>query len=203
MQESIRSWARSANPVETLRQGPADSWRTHWDALAELGVFMVAQSEEVGGADGEVVDLAAMLEATAGALASGPVLSTALAALVVGRSGEPAAKQWGPELAEGALPVGVALGGNVTATVEADGSLVLGGAAGYALGAAPDLGVLLSATRGDDVVWCLVEAGAAGLTVDAAQNVDVTVPLATVTCDAVRVSGDRVLTDVPAGRVSE
>ncbi|CRK50262.1 Acyl-CoA dehydrogenase [Rhodococcus sp. RD6.2] len=203
VQESIRSWARSANPVETLRQGPADSWRTHWDALAELGVFMVAQSEEVGGADGEVVDLAAMLEATAGALASGPVLSTALASLVVGRSGEPAAKQWGPELAEGALPVGVALGGNVTATVEADGSLVLGGAAGYALGAAPDLGVLLSATRGDDVVWCLVEAGAAGLTVDAAQNVDVTVPLATVTCDGVRVSGDRVLTDVPAGRVRD
>ncbi|MFD1815744.1 acyl-CoA dehydrogenase [Rhodococcus gannanensis] len=203
VQESIRSWARAASPVETLRADENNAWRTHWGALAELGVFMVAQSEEVGGADGEVVDLAAMLEATAAALVPGPVLSTALAALVVGRSGEPAAKQWGPELAEGTLPVGVALGGNVTATAEADGSLVLDGTAGHALGAAPDLGILLSATRGDELVWCLVEAGTDGLVVEAVQNVDVSVPLATVTCDGLRVPGDRVLTDVPSGRVRD
>ncbi|EME23976.1 acyl-CoA dehydrogenase [Rhodococcus triatomae] len=203
VQESIRSWARAANPVETLRADENNAWRTHWGAIADLGVFMVAQSEEVGGADGEVVDLAAMLEATAAALVPGPVLSTALAALVVGRSGEPAAKQWGPELAEGTLPVGVALGGNVTATVGPDGSLLLDGSAGHALGAAPDLGVLLSATRGDELVWCLVEAGTDGLVVEAVQNVDVSVPLATVTCDGLRVPGDRVLADVPAGRVRD
>ncbi|MGW0040616.1 acyl-CoA dehydrogenase [Rhodococcus sp. NPDC003348] len=212
VQESIQSWARSANPVETLRQGPTDSWRTHWGALAELGLFMVAQAEEVGGADGEVVDLAVMLEQSAASLAAGPVLSTALAALVVGRSGEPAAKQWGPELAEGALPVGVVLDGDVSAAVDADGTVVLTGAAGFALGGAPEIGVLVPATRaGDttsgeasgDVVWCLVEAGAPGLTVEAVQNVDVSVPLATVTCDGVRVSSDRVLSEVRPGLVRD
>ncbi len=203
VQESIRSWARSANPVETLRQGPADSWRQHWDALAELGLFLVAQAEEVGGADGEIVDLAAMLEQAAASLAAGPVLSTALAALVVGRSGEAAAKQWGPSLAEGALPVGVALDGTVTAAVDADGTLVLTGAAGYALGGAPDLGVLLSARIGADTVWCLVEAGTPGLTVDTAANVDVSVPLAAVTCADVRVPADRVLSDLRPGLVRD
>ncbi|GAA4490280.1 acyl-CoA dehydrogenase [Rhodococcus olei] len=203
VQESIQSWARSATPIETLRQGPVDSWREHWGALAELGLFMVAQAEEVGGADGEIVDLAAMLEQAATALAAGPVLSTALAALVVGRSGEPAAKQWGPELAEGALPVGVALDGAAVADVDTDGTLVLNGSAGFALGGAPDLGVLLSATRGDDTVWCLVEAGAPGLAVESVQNVDVSVPLASVTCENLRVSADRVLSGVRPGLVRD
>ncbi|MFF0814650.1 acyl-CoA dehydrogenase [Rhodococcus sp. NPDC003318] len=203
VQESIRSWARSANPIETLRHGPEDSWRAHWPALADLGLFMVAQGEEVGGADGEVVDLAVMLEQAAAALAAGPVLSTALAALVVGRSGEAAAKQWGPELAEGGLPVGVALDGETTATDGADGTLVLSGTAGFTLGGAPGLGALLPATLGGETVWCLVEAGAAGLTVEAVENVDVTVPLATVRCDGVRVPGDRVLSGVRPGLVRD
>ena len=224
VQESILAWSRSANPIETLRQDPADPWRAHWPALADLGVFMVAQAEEVGGADGEIVDLAVMLEQAAAALAAGPVLSTALAALVVGRSGEPAAKQWGPELAEGGRPVGVVLDGAVTAEADADGGLVLSGDAGLALGGAPGVAVLLPATRGassgdasgdvassgeasgdvassgeasgdvassgeasGDVVWCLLDADTAGLTVEAVENVDVSVPLATVRLDGVTV----------------
>ncbi|SDC66650.1 acyl-CoA dehydrogenase [Rhodococcus tukisamuensis] len=210
VQESILAWSRSANPIETLRQDPADPWRAHWPALADLGVFMVAQAEEVGGADGEIVDLAVMLEQAAAALAAGPVLSTALAALVVGRSGEPAAKQWGPELAEGGRPVGVVLDGAVAAEADADGGLVLSGDAGLALGGAPGVAVLLPATRGassgeasGEVVWCLLDADTAGLTVAAVENVDVSVPLATVRLDGVTVSPDRILTGVRPGLVRD
>ncbi|TQF75094.1 acyl-CoA dehydrogenase [Rhodococcus spelaei] len=203
VQESIQSWSRAAHPIETLRTGPADSWRSHWAALADLGLFMVAQAEEVGGADGEIVDLAVMLEQAAAELASGPVLSTALAALVVGRSGEAAAKQWGPELAEGAIPVGVVIDGAVSAEPDGDGGLVLTGTAGFALGGAPDTAVLLPAVRGETVVWCLVEAGTSGLAVESVENVDVSTPLATVTCGGVRVSADRVLSDVRPGLVRD
>ncbi|MFC4603731.1 acyl-CoA dehydrogenase family protein [Rhodococcus kronopolitis] len=203
VQESIQSWARSVNPIETLRSDEADSWRTHWSALAELGVFMVAQAEEVGGADGEIVDLAVMLEQAAAELAAGPVLSTALAALVVGRSGETAAKTWGPELAEGQRPVGVVLDGAVTAEPDADGNLVLRGDAGFALGGAPGVSVLLPAARGSETVWCLLDADSDGLTVEAVENVDLSVPLATVRLDGVSVPSDRVLTGVRPGLVRD
>ncbi|MET4612955.1 alkylation response protein AidB-like acyl-CoA dehydrogenase [Rhodococcus sp. PvR044] len=203
VQESIQAWARATNPIETLRQGPADSWRSHWSAISDLGLFSVAQAEEVGGADGEIVDLAVMLEQAAASLAAGPVLSTALAALVVGRSGEAAAKQWGPELAEGNLPVGVVVDGVVTAEADGDGGLVLSGEAGLALGGAPGVGVLLAASRGDDTVWCLVDAEADGLTVEALENVDLSTPLGRVSCAGVRVSADRIVVGLRPGLVRD
>ncbi|MFD4183466.1 acyl-CoA dehydrogenase [Rhodococcus sp. NPDC058514] len=203
VQESIQAWARATNPIETLRQGPADSWRSHWSAIADLGLFSVAQAEEVGGADGEIVDLAVMLEQAAASLAAGPVLSTALAALVVGRSGDAAAKQWGPELAEGNLPVGVVVDGVVAAEADGDGGLVLSGEAGLALGGAPGVGVLLAAARGDDIVWCLIDAEADGLTVEALENVDVSTPLGRVSCAGVRVGADRIVAGLRPGLVRD
>ncbi|MFZ2173102.1 MAG: acyl-CoA dehydrogenase [Rhodococcus sp. (in: high G+C Gram-positive bacteria)] len=201
---SVRAWARSTNPLETVRQGPADSWRASWPSFASLGIFSVAVPEEVGGSGAEIVDLAAMLEQSATELVAGPVLSTALAALVVGRSLGAAAKQWAADLAEGAIPCAVTLGDHpVGATLDTDGGLVLTGDAGFAIGADTGVSVLLAAETGDGVVWCLVDGQISGLELRAADTIDKSRPLATVRCDGVAVAPDRVIAGVRDGLVRD
>src|SRR3546814_2480474 len=76
-----------------------------------------------------------MLEQAAIELVPGPVLTTALAALVVGRSSSPAAKRWSEMLADGALPCAVVLDESpVAATANASGGIELHGEGGYAWG---------------------------------------------------------------------
>ena len=65
-----------------MEQGDADAWRAPYGGLAELGIFGVALPEEHGGADG-TVGSGAMIDEAAAALVPGPVLTTALATLVV------------------------------------------------------------------------------------------------------------------------
>ncbi|OOL30005.1 hypothetical protein GQ85_22585, partial [Rhodococcus rhodochrous] len=84
-QASVQAWARATAPIQNLRERPATTWRPGWESLAELGIFAVAVPEAAGGAGAGVVDLATMLEQAAHHLATGPVLPTALAALVFGR----------------------------------------------------------------------------------------------------------------------
>ncbi|NLE78701.1 MAG: acyl-CoA dehydrogenase [Rhodococcus sp.] len=204
VQESVRAWARSAAPLATLRQGPADSWGSTWESFASLGTFSVAVPEEVGGSGAEVVDLAAMLEQAATELVPGPVLTTALATLVVGRSGGPAAKRWSEELAEGALPCAVVLGESVlTAQRADDGGLTLTGSAGPAIGAGPGVSVLVPADAGDGAVWCLVDGDANGLTIVPADSIDKTRSFGSIECADVSVAADRVIEGVPEGLVRD
>ncbi|QBJ97097.1 acyl-CoA dehydrogenase [Rhodococcus sp. ABRD24] len=200
VQESIRAWARSAAPIDTLREGPADSWRRMWPAVADLGLFAVGVPESVGGVGGQIVDLAAMLEQAATELVGGPVLSTALASLVLGRTRGAAAKQWAAQIAEGELPCAVALDGPaVSAVRDADGGLVLTGDAGFALGGEQGVAVLVPAAVGDSAdgpVWCLVDGAAGGLAVEAADSIDKSRSLARVRLDGVAVSADRIVTGV-------
>ena len=202
---SIQAWARSTDPLVTVRQGPADSWRTSWPSFASLGIFSVAVPDEVGGSGAEIVDLAAMLEQAAIELVPGPVLSTALAALIVGRSSGAAAKRWSEELADGAMPCAVALGSNspVNATLGADGGLTVTGDAGFAIGGDTGVSVLLPADAGDGVVWCLIDGEADGLEITVADTIDKSRPLARVRCDRVAVAADRVVTGVRDGLVAD
>ena len=64
IQNSIKSWAKSVDPVDTVRaqETDPDAWKAHWPQLAGLGIFGVAVAEEHGGAGAEIVDLACMLE---------------------------------------------------------------------------------------------------------------------------------------------
>ena len=89
IQSSIKAWAKSADPVTTVRaqETDPDAWKALWPQLAELGLFGVAIAEEHGGAGAEIVDLACMLETAAARMAPGPVLSTAVAGVLVSKAG--------------------------------------------------------------------------------------------------------------------
>lgn len=82
----VRTWAAGAGApaaVRDVEHDRPDAWRGVFDGVADLGLFGVAVPEDSGGAGGTVVDLCAMVEEAARALVPGPVVSTALATLVV------------------------------------------------------------------------------------------------------------------------
>ncbi|HET7683542.1 MAG TPA: acyl-CoA dehydrogenase family protein [Marmoricola sp.] len=105
---SLRKWAESAGAIESVRAAEEDpgllgSWAGRY---AEMGLASIALPAPYGG-EGTVLDQAVALEAAAGALVPGPLLSTTVAGLLVDdaelRSG----------IAEGSVSVGLGLDGVV------------------------------------------------------------------------------------------
>ena len=185
--ELVRDWAAGSTSLEAVRdveQGAPDAWRAPFDALAALGIFGVALPEELGGADGTVADLCAMLEEAAAGLIPGPVATTALATLVL----DDAQGDLVEALASGQRTAGVALHADVTLTGE-----TISGRAATVLGATADGVLLLPA--GD--TWVLVDATAEGVVVERRKATDFSRPLARVTLDGVPATP----LDVPAQRV--
>ncbi|MFJ9363267.1 acyl-CoA dehydrogenase [Nocardia sp. NPDC101769] len=186
VQESMRGWATAVRPIATmrsraqaeLRSGAPDFWREYWPRLADLGIFRVAVPEEAGGAGGTVGDLAVLVEQAAHDLVGGPVLSTALAGLVAG------------EALDESTPCGVALAGEIAISVGESGATV-SGEWDSVPGAAPGTAVLVPVRDGDRRLWALIDADAAGLTVEPLAGIDKTVPLARVVCADVAVAVDR------------
>ncbi|MGV9667233.1 acyl-CoA dehydrogenase [Nocardia niigatensis] len=186
VQESMRGWATAVRPIATmrsreqadLRSGAPDFWREYWPRLADLGIFRVAVPEEAGGAGGTVGDLAVLVEQAAHDLVGGPVLSTALAGLVVG------------EALDEITPCGVALEGEIAISVGESGASV-SGEWDSVPGAAPGTAVLVPVRDGERQLWALIDADAAGLTIEPLAGIDKTVPVARVVCADVAVAADR------------
>ncbi len=167
----VRSWAAGAGApaaVRDVEHGRPDAWQSVYRGLADLGLFGVAVPEAAGGAGGSIADLCAMVEEAAGALIPGPVASTALATLVIT---DPTVLQ---ELSTGLASAGFALESDLH---EHAGKL--SGSAAFVLGATASGVLLLPA--GDHVF--LVDASAAGVTVEALDAADFSRPLAKVTLD--------------------
>ncbi|MFV0494834.1 acyl-CoA dehydrogenase family protein [Mycobacterium sp.] len=170
--EVVRDWARTAASgeaataaVRAVEQGESDAWRPLCRALAGLGLFGVAVAEDHGGAGGTVADLSAMVEEAAKALVPGPVVTTALAALVVEN----------PELLE-TLVSGDRLGGlALDADLRFDGQAV-SGTVEWALGAVAG-GVLLVPADGR---WLLVDTVTEGVSLEPLRAADFSRPLARV-----------------------
>lgn len=185
--ELVRDWAAGSTSLEAVRdveQGAPDAWRAPFDALAALGIFGVALPEELGGADGTVADLCAMLEEAAAGLIPGPVATTALATLVLdGAQGDLV-----EALASGQRTAGLALRAELTLTGER-----VSGIAATVLGATADGVLLLPA--GD--TWVLVDATADGVVVERRKATDFSRPLARVSVDGAPAT----TLDVPAQRV--
>ncbi len=199
VQQSIRAWVASAQPIAHLRADQQLGWRAHWPALADLGLFSVAVSESAGGVGGSAADLAAMIEETSFGLVSGPVLSTALAAMVVGRSGSRSAE----EICEGRTPCAVGLSGDPLTAV-ADGELfVLDGVLELAVGGADGVSVLVLADLDGKAVWCLVDADAPGMKIESLAGVDLSLPLARVSFDGVRVAQSEMFDGISADHVRD
>lgn len=170
--ELVRTWASgsgSSAATRDVEQGEPDAWRPVYGALAELGLFGVAVSEDAGGAGGSVTDLCAMLEEAAAALVPGPVATTALATLVVDDPGLLDA------LMSGKRTAGVAL----TSDLRLDGDRV-SGTAGGVLGAVGD--GLLVLPAGEQ--WVVIDGGADGVSVEPLEATDFSRPLARVECTA-------------------
>ncbi|WP_455900730.1 acyl-CoA dehydrogenase [Rhodococcus gordoniae] len=221
VQASVQAWSRTVDPISTIRRSGDATWRDGWSSLAELGLFGVAVPEDAGGLGATAVDLAVMLEQAARELAPGPVLTTAVAALVFGRAGEAVAKTTA-RLAEGEVPTALALDSAVAAEPAGDG-FVLRGEAGPAVGAEAGIAVLVrlggdgdpaveSARRAPDIEpaggapdierWALVEADDPGLQVEPLDTIDASRAVARVRLDGATVPAGRVAT-VPAGFVRD
>ena len=82
---SLREWAASLGGREAARDADSDAGATFadsWKACVEMGVATIGLPEAHGGGGGSVLDQAVALEACAHELVPGPLLSTAVAALV-------------------------------------------------------------------------------------------------------------------------
>ena len=187
--ELVRDWAAGSGATEAVRdieQGEPKAWLPVFDGLAGLGLFGVAVPEDCGGAGGTIEDLAAMVEEAARALVPGPVVSTALATLVV------ADPQLRAALASGERTAGVAFDGDVEfdeTTSHVSGTLpwVLGGV---------EAGLILL-PAGD--AWLLVDGESSGVSVEPLTATDFSRPLARV----VLTSAAATVIDAPAGWVTD
>ncbi|MGB8403808.1 MAG: acyl-CoA dehydrogenase [Mycobacterium sp.] len=172
VREMVRSWAVGSGSISSVRAAEdsnPDSWRGPYGSLAELGIFGVAVSEDLGGAGGSIADLCVMIDEAAAALVPGPVATTALATLVI------ADAELLEALASGERTAGLALDSDIAF----DGHSATG-TAKFVLGALPD--GLLVLPAGDK--WLLVDAGAAGVTVTPLAATDFSRPLARVELNA-------------------
>ncbi|MEV0073657.1 MULTISPECIES: acyl-CoA dehydrogenase [unclassified Amycolatopsis] len=175
---AIHDWARVHDPVATVRA--AEGTGAQLPArFADLGLFGVALPPSVGGAGGAVTDLAAGLAAAASALVPGPLLSTALAGLLLG---------------DGDVVEAIADGGaRVAVLLEApcvDGFLQ--GSSGAVPGADAGAWLLVPVPSGH----VLLPPGAAGVCVEPLAPFDFSRPLARVHFDRVPVADVLELPDV-------
>ncbi|WP_459548979.1 acyl-CoA dehydrogenase family protein [Nocardia sp. X0981] len=191
VQQSMSGWAAAAQPIATMRADATDFWRTYWATLTELGIFHVAVDEEAGGAGGSVADLAVFIEQAAHDLVGGPVLSTAVAALVTAGA-LPEDQPCGVALDTVAPSDEPAAGPAVPILEPGDGTRLLSGSWESVLGAAPGTSVLLPVDTAGGRRWCLLEPDAAGLHLEPLDPLDLTTPLARVRCDGVRVPPEAV-----------
>jgi len=101
---AVRGWAAAHDPVAAVRAAETAGAGLP-DGFAAIGLAGVALPASVHGADGTVADLAAGLAAAAEALVPGPLLSTALAGLLLAEH----SKELAAEIADGTARVAVQL----------------------------------------------------------------------------------------------
>ena len=185
--ESLGDWARDRGTADLVRaaegQGPgafAETWKT----LAGLGVASIAVPDPLGGAGGSLVDLACALEACAAGMVPGPLLSTAVAATVLSAQAD--------DEAVSAAVRGIA-DGSVTVALAPTLAPLEVGSAGEVSGDLPvlwDAGatshLLVGGAVGESEQWYLLDASAAGVSVEAAPRVDLSRSVGRASLDGVR-----------------
>ena len=178
----------------------------HWKQLGELGFLGLVISEEFGGAGLGWEELVILLEETGRSLFPSPLISTMLAAAALLDLGSEAQKKrWLPLIASGEAIATVAVpdgddpvlveGIALRAAVDANG-LVLSGEKRFVADAAQADLFVVAARTGDgatDLSLLLVEADAAGVSVESAPTLDRTKRMGHLRLDGVRVAADAVL----------
>jgi len=86
---SLRKWAAALGGVESARSAehaPLAAFDEAWKAIVEMGVATIGLPESAGGGGGSVLDQAVALEACAHDLVPGPLLTTVVAAALLGEA---------------------------------------------------------------------------------------------------------------------
>jgi alkylation response protein AidB-like acyl-CoA dehydrogenase len=185
--ESLEAWARDRRTTDAVKaaegEGP-ETFADTWAALAGLGVASIAVPESLGGAGGSLVDVACALEACAAGMVPGPLLSTAVAATVLSERAEDDAV---------ATVVRSIADGSATVALAPSPSPLVVGDAGEVSGEVPvlwDAGatthLLVGTVVGDADRWFVIEASAAGVSVEAAPRVDLSRSAGRARLDGVR-----------------
>jgi len=179
----LRGLLATENPVRMVRAlaepGADRSTPTLWKALADAGVFGLAIAEEHGGSGGSLDDLAVFYTEAGRALCPTTVHSTVQAAVAIDQLGSPDGRAaWLPALASGAARATTALwnardAAVISAVLRADPLAESGwrlhGIADYVADAdVADVIVVSAATRDGTSVF-VVDARAAGVTMDPLQ----------------------------------
>ena len=179
-QDAVRAFARTHHVIDAARDENGSGWRQLWLALTELSLFDVAVSEDRGGVGGTLGDLAAMLEQCGAELVPGPLVATALAALLCSTNvSVPRSILDG--ITTGSTPVAAAIGSaeaHIART--ADDRDVLTGTFPAVEGASVDGLLLVSAQRGDEPLWGLVKSDSPGVVLGALPGIDFATPLSRV-----------------------
>jgi 3-oxochol-4-en-24-oyl-CoA dehydrogenase len=176
-QDAVRAFARTHHVIDAARDENGVSWRQLWPALTELSLFDVAVSEDRGGVGGTLGDLAAMLEQCGAELVPGPLVATALTALL-GSTASSMPQSILDAIMTGATPVAAAIGSDEAHVARtADGRDVLTGTFPAVGGASVDGLLLVSARRGEDPVWALVSSGSPGVVLSELPGIDFATPL--------------------------
>ncbi len=177
-----------------------------WQALAELGLFMLLVPEDHGGAGLGPLDLALALEAMGGALAPAGVISTLLATDLIARHGTPVQQaDLLPRIAGGELRIAIAMlesdqgydPADVTTAVS--GGTLNGAKIAVADAATADL-LLVLAQGGGTPGFYLVPREAAGVTVRPHEDIDPTAGLCAVEFSGVALGDDALLSAGGAGQ---
>ncbi|MDT5193641.1 MAG: 3-oxochol-4-en-24-oyl-CoA dehydrogenase, partial [Mycobacterium sp.] len=185
-QEAVRAFARTAKVIEDARDETGEAWRRVWSPLADLGVFGVAVAEDAGGAGGTLEDLAAMLEQVGQELIPGPVVPTAIGALLCSAAGVPSPLV--DAMITGRQPVAISSPQtDAVARTGADGRLYLTGTYPSVHGACTDSLLILSAHHDAEATWVLVEPHHDGVDVTALPGIDFASPIGRVVCREVPV----------------
>ncbi|ARR53538.1 acyl-CoA dehydrogenase [Rhizorhabdus wittichii DC-6] len=192
--EAIRALADSGRPYDDAL------WRT----LAEAGMLGLALSAEAGGLGLGMVELGLLLEEQGRTLAPLPLTPVALAGWTIDAHGNAAHKKWLGAMLSGAAILAVAIeevGGvdpcdpAMTAAPDGDGWRLGGAKVAVPYGAEAQALLVTARTAAGPALF-LVEAGAAGLTVEPQRSTSGE-PQAMLRFDGVRLAGDAVLG--PAG----
>ena len=201
VQASLRDWAKQAAPLAAVRRLEPDATAqiTYLNDLAALGVFSIAVPEDADGAGGTVTDLAAALEQLAVALVPGPVLPTALAALLAAPQ-LPALTNSAPTASPATAAVALDPG-TLTGTRHPDGTLHVTGHTGPVLGAGTTSHLLLACATDQGETWFWLEA--AGATLTSRQPVDFSRSLADVTLTEKAIPETQLLTALTTRRVRD
>jgi len=150
--EAVRQFAARHAPIDKTRAsfdsiaaGELPSW---WEEFTSLGFHAVHLAEDAGGQGGTLVDMACVVEAAAGALLPGPLLSTVTTSAIVSLADPPAAPL--ADLVAGATAATVLPEQSAVQAVRVADGWSLSGSSASTLGIVSAQRILLAARCEDD-----------------------------------------------------